>query len=296
MPKKPQPWEDKHRYHEKFEDHEFVATLMSYEIEEALQTTVRDKPPSDSNSYIAQLYQYPLLSRHGEWMLFMKLNYAKYRASQLRKCGEWDRYHQMMEVATQTKHHIANHNLRLVVNLAKKQYRKDMTLDEFISNGNLSLLMAIDGFDPNRKNQHGPNCNRFSTYATWSITKNYWKDHEVSDDDVPFCDYYPSDDTVITDPKSLEEPDWYVDEIEMVIAAIDSLDDRTKEVLKCRLLKGETLKDLGKRIGVCRERVRQIESVGLIQAKSIVGVELTEDEREYVRRQTYHRKTKALLA
>ena len=62
----------------------------------------------------------------------------------------------------QARDHMVRANLRLVVNIARGYTGKGLTLQDLIEEGNLGLLRAVEGFDP----EVGT---RFSTYASYWI-------------------------------------------------------------------------------------------------------------------------------
>ena len=62
----------------------------------------------------------------------------------------------------EAREHMIKANLRLVVNIAKNYVHRGMALSDLIEEGNLGLLRAVEGFDPDQGF-------RFSTYASWWI-------------------------------------------------------------------------------------------------------------------------------
>jgi RNA polymerase primary sigma factor len=63
---------------------------------------------------------------------------------------------------TESRDQMVRANLRLVVNIARGYTGKGLALQDLIEEGNLGLLRAVEGFDPNMNT-------RFSTYASYWI-------------------------------------------------------------------------------------------------------------------------------
>jgi len=76
------------------------------------------------------------------------------RYARLNAGGDFDARQKMIE-----------HNLRLVVNVAKQYINRGVPLLDLVEEGNLGLMHALEKFDPERGF-------RFSTYATWWIRQN----------------------------------------------------------------------------------------------------------------------------
>jgi len=174
---------------------------------------------------------------------------------------------------------LALHNLPFVVAVAKKHMGRGARLDDLIQEGNVGLLKAIEHFDPEKGN-------RFATYAVWWIrayVTRYLKDNRSQvrggEKERAGMRDLSLDATIGTD----EEGDTsHLDRLvgedpgaeEEYLASEHDLEVRTAvnaakkrigalgwDILQERLSQDDpkTLEQLGKRWGVSRERVRQVE-------------------------------------
>ena len=228
----------------------------------------KGRRPADLPAYLASLYEVPLLTREQEAHLFRKYNYLKYKASKLRdrldlarpKAALMDEIERLWEQAIELKNALSRANLRLVVSLAKKRMTPAHSFFELVSDGNVSLMKAIEKFDFARGN-------KFSTYATWAIVKNYartipgeykHKDRFRTSHDELFA----AAEEHRANPALREAAQA---EREMSIRKIlRRLDEREQRIVISRFgldhsKEPLTLKEVGAEMGVTKERVRQIE-------------------------------------
>ena len=77
-----------------------------------------------------------------------------------------DQIEKLYDESVATKNQIIRANLRLVVSIAKRYVGPAEDFFELVSDGNMSLIRAVEKFDFSRGN-------KFSTYASWAIMKNF---------------------------------------------------------------------------------------------------------------------------
>jgi RNA polymerase primary sigma factor/RNA polymerase sigma factor len=232
--------------------------------------------PSGLPPYLAALYEVPLLTREQEYHLFRKFNYLKHRATKLRqkldparaRTSLMNEIEKLYDEAVKIKNEIVQANLRLVVSIAKRHVSGSEDFFGLVSDGNMSLIRAVEKFDFSRGN-------KFSTYASWAIMKNYART-------IP--EEFKRRDRFRTSQEELfsAKQDVRSDEIgqetaqrlreRQVEKILSRLDDRERQIIVSRFgldhhREPLTLKEVGHEMGVTKERIRQLESRALNKAR-----------------------------
>ena len=274
--------------HPSFEDPameaEILAPMPDAEAYEAKCRTMH--PPKDVEPELASCYEYPLLTKEQEQHLFRKMNFLKYKAAklrdQLRKEGgaanEIDparvrnqtlkEIEELQKQANAVKELLIKANLRLVVSIAKKHASPWESFQELVSDGNMSLIRAVEKFDFSRGF-------KFSTYASWAIMKNFARS-------IP--DEIHRRERFVTGHEELFEiaPDTRTDEHEILATQeraarsvnrlLEYLEPREREIIRMRAgldADPRTLEEIGQRFGITKERVRQLNARAMRKLRSI---------------------------
>jgi RNA polymerase sigma factor (sigma-70 family) len=275
--------------HPDFEKPELEVTFLApmpgaadYEAKRRSMRAPKDVPPE-----LAPLYEVPLLNKDQEQHLFRQMNYLKFKASKLRdafrKEGEDEfeidpsrvkmqtlrEIEDLQNQANDVKDVLINANMRLVVNIAKRHAGQTDNFFELLSDGNMSLIRAVEKFDYGRGF-------KFSTYASWAIMKNFART-------IP--DEKHRRERFVTGHEEVFEvaPDNRSDENEIVASQerashsvnrlLQYLEPREREIIRLRAglddARGLTLEEIGQRFGITKERVRQLNARAMKRLRSI---------------------------
>jgi RNA polymerase primary sigma factor len=276
--------------HPSFDDPAREAAILApmpdaeaYEARRRAMHAPKDVPPE-----LAACYEYPLLNKEQEQHLFRKMNYLKHKAArlrnQLRKGGDagsevdparvkiqtLKEIEDLQAEANEIKDLLINANMRLVVSIARRHVNPSENLFELISDGNMSLIRAVEKFDFGRNF-------KFSTYASWAIMKNFAR--SIPDEKHRRERFLTGHDEVFE-----VAPDNRSDEHEVVATherathsvnrLLEYLEPREREIIRMRAglddhAKGMTLEEIGQQFGITKERVRQLNARAMKKLRSI---------------------------
>jgi RNA polymerase primary sigma factor len=223
---------------------------------------------ADLPNYMRQMCATKLLTPEQELLLFRRMNYAKYRIACLKKrSGKYkvssrhvSKLASLQASALQDRNTIVSANIRLVISIAKKYNTPENTFDDLLSEGIASLMYAVEKFNYSKGF-------RFSTYATYAIQRSLFRymEHRSLENnrfvaaETDMLDSQPQLETA----GLMTEGRWHT--LQHALAnLLAKLEPRERTIIRLRFGLGSnpdvmTLQSLAEEMGVCKERVRQIE-------------------------------------
>lgn len=228
--------------------------------------------------HLSGLCEDALLTPAQERKLFQRMNYLRYLANRIisgldhAKAEQWDieRCMGLLRAAQWYRDVIVRANMRLVISIVKKFANPQCGFDDLLSDGIMALIRSVDKFDY----QLGF---RFSTYATQVVRRNSYRfvmerqeerlkiTNSLSESGVDIAEE-------VRDAKS-DEARWSK-LTQRLREMLDLLDKREKLIVRARFSLGshrkvQTLQALADRLGISKERVRQLEKRALEKLQAI---------------------------
>jgi RNA polymerase sigma factor (sigma-70 family) len=246
---------------------------------EPIEVPHYELPPEVVEDTPALGHRGPSLNAEQEKALFLRYNYAKFR---LRKATEGpargrpaapEEVRTWRRRAEEVRSKIVHANLALVVAMAKRMQVSGVEFTELISEGNLALLRSVEKFDASRGF-------KFSTYACRSILTCF---HRLLGKARRLRERFPVEfdsrleKSDFIERRHEEERDYAIETVRRLVR--DNRADLTEmehQVILERfpMLTGEkprTLAQVGERVGLTNERVRQIEKKSLVKIRAAMA-------------------------
>ena len=223
---------------------------------------------STDSAYLQDLYRMELLTPNEERCLFERLSQLKVREAELSELQDESWAEELACIQAEMielRNHLVESNLRLVVSVAKKfRNPRDAEYQELLSEGNNTLLKAVDLFDVS----YGY---RFSTYATTALRRtfmnycnaNHRRQQRFVSGQTERFDEIAGDAAALQTELEQEHDVRYL---------LDTLNDRERMVVVNRFgLNGEkkmkTFREIGEAFQLSKERIRQILMLALGKMK-----------------------------
>lgn len=267
------------------------AVIMA-DLNDNSATSRRVKPPAELPAYLAALYEVPLLTAEQERHLFRQFNYLKWKADRIRRSIRVSRpaprkeaeVTRLLQAAADVRERIARANLRLVVANARLFADADHPFEDLVSDGNLSLLQAIEKFDYARGF-------RFSTYATHAIRRTFYRRITRKQREKTRMTFTgPELLCEVPQPDSDEKADPGEALLfrRLLKRMASCLSERELEILRARYsletdAEAPTLQALARTLGICKERVRQLQNRAVEKLRALADEIRAEFDPDLVR-------------
>jgi len=260
-------------------------TLLPISSEELQRVKTPDLP-----AHLARLCETKLLTPAEEVETFRRMNFLRFRANLLRgelksvdehhsakvqaaNCWTVRRIDALLKASDWYRDRLVKSNMRLVISIVKKFVNMHNGFDDLLSDGIIALMRAVDKFDVGLGY-------RFSTYATQVVRRNSYrrvmenqKERQratlsVHDPGIDISDEHRS--------PAMSESRWETLRGRLS-TMLDKLDRREKLIIRARFSLGghrnvQTLQKLADRLGVSKERIRQLEKRALDKLRDLADL------------------------
>jgi RNA polymerase primary sigma factor len=261
-------------------DAERLATVPPADAAVPLERSDAAPPRGEGlTPYLASLYQTRLLTKDEEQFYFRRMNWLKFRAAADRgrldrrraTSRQMDRIEDLLAEAETVKAILITSNLRLVVSIAKNFVDANWSFEELVSEGNVALMRAVEKFNFALGN-------RFSTYATYAVQRHFFR---LSQRGRKFRARFVSDDSSLASqaapaPAAPQPSAEQIESLKTLFAGfLAELEPRERRIVVARFgFDGKaprTFRELGAQMGVCKERIRQIQGRAMEKLKSMAA-------------------------
>lgn len=249
-----------------------------------LVTKLIGNPSSGSSidlpAHLARLCEVSLLDRDEEREVFRTMNYLKFQVDAIRNKLDAERPNadqlalaeKYLRLAKTVRDHIVEANMRLAISVVKKFVTPQHSFDDLLSDAIFSMMHAVEKFDFDRGF-------RFSTYAYRAIAHGAYR--TISDRQRQNSRYQNGADSMILEVEdgsgrgSMDEQTWEALR-GLLMQAVDQLDRREQFIIRGRYALGahrktKSFQSLADKLGVSKERVRQLEQRAVSKIRSMTA-------------------------
>ncbi|HRX77465.1 MAG TPA: sigma-70 family RNA polymerase sigma factor [Pirellulaceae bacterium] len=255
-------------------------------VETSMEELGSVKAPAELPAHLRRMCEAELLTHEQEAALFREMNYLKFRANSLRSRLDPDNVDvealatidELLSRAQAIRDHIIQANTRLAMSIVKKFVTPQQCFDDLLSDSLLTLMQAVEKFDYDRGF-------RFSTYAYRSIARNAYRavtkaraeEAKFVRDAEEWAFEQEGDRTSSTTTERV-----WSNLRELTASMLDKLDRRERFIIRSRYALGahrkvRTFQALAEKLGVSKERVRQLEQRAVSKLRTMAA-ELEMDE------------------
>lgn len=274
---------------DEFDSENAQEMIMASPLAELAQVDIPEDPenvdPEKIEKYIETVKDIAPLTREHEAELFRRYNFLKHCAKKIIetfdpknhiKSSDLKQAEDLLAQAEEIRKILIVSNLRLVVSIANRHAGWGTMLVDLISDGNMSLMRAVEKFDYSRGF-------RFSTYASWAVAKDFARkipaEAKRPDKPTAFDIEEVQLDFRQKNIKGVQQIEQAHESLEYKIE--NNLSDREQYIIKNHYgliatgmkKKYKSLKQIGQEIGLSKERVRQLELIALKKLRQSMSPE-----------------------